>query len=51
MLSLEGESEGWSEGEVVNSSGVGECAMNMKVGLVADELGFGHGCIGNVLHA
>lgn len=44
-MSLERESKGWSEREVVNSSGVGECAIDMRVGLVADELGFGHGCI------
>ena len=32
MLPLEGEPEGRSEGEVVNRSGVGKCAINMKVG-------------------
>ena len=42
---MEGELKGWSEREVVNSSGVGERAIDMKVGLVADELGIGHGCL------
>lgn len=40
MLSLEGKSKGWREGEVVISSGVSEYAIDMKVGLVADKLVF-----------
>ena len=37
MLSLEGESKGWCEGEVVTSSDVGKCAFR-NGGALADSL-------------